>query len=184
VWITGLPSSGKSTIAAELVKRLQSRDIKVAVLESDALREVFTPHPNYRDEERDAFYRAVAGAGMLIVQHGIPVVFDATANRRRYRDWARNRIPRFLEVYVRCPLHECMARDAKGIYRQALSGGSNTVPGLGSDYEPPAAPELVVDGERERPEDAARRIVDKLDELHFLQEVANETLKVAPHATQ
>src|SRR5579872_285000 len=113
VWLTGLPASGKSTIAASLRAQLNGRGIDAAVLESDELRKIFTPHPRYDPEERDTFYRQMVYLGTLLTQHGVPVLFDATANRRAYRDWARQQIPKFLEVYVDCPLAACMARDPK-----------------------------------------------------------------------
>lgn len=141
----------------------------VAVLESDVLRPIFTPHPRYDEVEREAFYRQVAYVGALLTRHGVPVIFDATANRRRYRDEAREKIPKFIEVYVNCPLETCIARDPKGIYRKAREGEANTVPGLQSAYEPPEKPELIVDGGRETPESAARRVMVLLAENGYLQ---------------
>ena len=168
VWITGLPSSGKSTLAAALAQALRDRGVDAAVLESDALRQVLTPHPVYSEEERDTFYQAITFIGRLLVEHDVPVIFDATANRRRYRDHARQQIASFLEIYVDCPLETCLKRDVKGIYRKAQAGGSSTVPGLQASYEPPEHPDLIIDGERERPEEAARRVVAKLIERRFL----------------
>jgi adenylylsulfate kinase len=167
VWVTGLPASGKSTLVAALKAQLADRGIDAAVLESDVLRQIFTVQPRYNDQEREAFYRQMVYVGTLLTQHGVPVIFDATANRRRYRDQAREQIPRFLEVYVDCPLETCIARDPKGIYRQAREGQADTVPGLQSTYEPPEKPELVVDGDRETPEGAARRVIMKLAEKGY-----------------
>lgn len=161
VWVTGLPASGKSTLVAALTAQLAQRGIEVAVLESDALRQIFTPHPRYDEEERDTFYRQMAYVGALLTQHGVPVIFDATANRRIYRERARQQIPKFLEVYVDCPLAVCMERDPKGIYRKAKQGGADSVPGLQAEYEPPEKPDLVVSGNRETP-DAAERVVAEL----------------------
>jgi adenylylsulfate kinase len=168
VWLTGLPASGKSTIAASLRAQLNDRGIDVAVLESDELRKIFTPHPRYDPEERDTFYRQMVYLGTLLTQHGVPVLFDATANRRAYRDWARQQIPKFLEVYVDCPLATCMARDPKGIYRQGHEGLANTVPGLQAAYEPPEKPDLVLRGDSGAPQDSARAIIAKLEELGYL----------------
>jgi adenylylsulfate kinase len=108
--------------------------------------------------------------GTLLIQHGVPVIFDATANRRRYRDQAREQIPRFMEVYVDCPLETCIARDPKGIYRKAREGAAGTVPGLQSVYEPPENPELIVDGSREMPETAARRVIHKLAQMDYFRD--------------
>jgi adenylylsulfate kinase len=168
VWITGLPASGKSTLAGAVKAQLAAHAVDVAVLESDVLRRIFTVHPRYDEAERDVFYRQVAYVGELLVEHGVPVIFDATANRRLYRDRARREIPRFIEVYVDSPLATCMARDPKGIYRQALGEVSAHVPGLQSTYEPPQTPEVIVRGDQESPEAAARRVISKLIEKGYV----------------
>ena len=159
VWVTGLPASGKSTLVTLLKAHLANRGIYAAVLESDVLRQIFTVRHQYDEQEREAFYRQMVYIGTLLTQHGVPVIFDATASRRRYRDQAREQIPRFMEVYVDCPLEICIARDPKGIYRKAREGEADTVPGLQSAYEPPEKPELVVDGSRELPETATQRVM-------------------------
>jgi adenylylsulfate kinase len=168
VWVTGLPASGKSTLVASLKAQLAERGIDAAVLESDVLRRIFTVQPRYDEQEREAFYRQMVYVGTLLTGHGVPVIFDATANRRRYRDQAREQIPRFMEVYVDCPLETCIARDPKGIYRKAREGAADTVPGLQSAYEPPEKPELVVNGGREKPETAAHRVMTALAEKGYL----------------
>ena len=143
VWITGLPASGKSSLAAALARTLSSRGVNVAVLESDKLRYIFTPNPRYDEEEREVFYGAVAYVGRLLTEHGVSVIFDATANRRSYRDRARMRIPRFMEVYVQTPLAVCIDRDPKKIYKKGREGTAATVPGLQAVYEEPYHPEVV-----------------------------------------
>jgi adenylylsulfate kinase len=168
VWLTGLPASGKSTIARALVRELSARGLDPAVLESDALREVLTPKPTYHEEEREAFYRAMGWIGALLVRHGVPVVFDATANRRVYRAPAREAIERFVEVFVDCPLEVCMARDPKGIYRRAQQGGATTVPGLQAPYESPERPDATVSGARDTPAAAAAAIVRVLEQRGYI----------------
>lgn len=160
IWITGLPASGKSTITHALKTQLNDRGVDVAVLESDTLRKVFGADQPYTVEGREAFYRQMIFVGTLLVEHGVPVIFDATANRRAYRDRARREIARFIEVYVDVPLSTCMARDPKGIYRSAVAGEATNVPGLQDPYEPPESPDVIVHGDN--PESDARRIVDKL----------------------
>ncbi|HYL73671.1 MAG TPA: adenylyl-sulfate kinase [Bryobacteraceae bacterium] len=168
LWITGLPAAGKSTLATAIKELLNARGMDVAVLESDALRQALSEHPGYSEEERERFYKSMVYIGALLVEHGVPVIFDATANRRIYRDRARQQIARFLEVYVESPLETCMARDPKGIYRQAREGALSTVPGLQSAYEPPAVPALVVHGDSETSAAAAQRIVRMLEEKSYL----------------
>lgn len=168
VWLTGLPASGKSTIARLLEGELEARGVNVAVLESDALRRTFNPDPGYGDRERDVFYSGLAFIGCLLADHGVSVIFDATASRRAYRDRARREIERFVEVHVDCPLPVCEARDPKGIYGRAREGKAANVPGVQAVYEPPVRPELVVRGDTDDPAEAARRIVALLEEKGYL----------------
>lgn len=162
VWITGLPASGKSTLARALAKELGRRGTRVCILESDALRKVLTPAPKYDEAERDLFYGAIVHFAGILTDHGVPVIIDATGNRRAYRNRARTRIPNLLEVYVECPLSVCLSRDPKGIYRRGIEGTAPGVPGLSAEYEPPLRPDLVVRGDREDPGDAALSVVEVL----------------------
>lgn len=168
VWLTGLSGSGKSAIARELVGQLHARGVAAAVLESDVLRTQLTPFASYAWEERDFFYGTLAHLGAHIAAQGRPVVFDATANRRAYRDAARAKIARFAEVFVDTPLDVCAARDPKGLYRAAREGKSATLPGAQAAYEPPAAPELVVHGDRGTPAASAGVLVTWLEERGWL----------------
>lgn len=114
VWITGLPASGKSTITRAVVDQLAARGVDVAVLESDVLRPVLTPSATYSEQERETFYRAMTYIGALLVAHGVPVIFDATANRRAYRAGARATIERFIDVYDKlAPLRVSSRREPR-----------------------------------------------------------------------
>lgn len=160
IWITGLPASGKSTIVSALKPQLTAVGLAVEVLESDEVRRVITPTPTYSKMERDLFYRALAFTGQKLVAHGVTVVFDATASRRAYRDFAKSVIPRFIEVSVECPLATCMERDKKGTYLKGRLGTSLTVPGLQSPYEAPINPDFRIDTTTTSSGDAARQILD------------------------
>ncbi len=168
VWITGLPAAGKSTLAAALARELERRGTTVEVLESDELRKVLTPDATYGERERDVFYGALLHVGLRLLRHGVAVVFDATANRRAYRENARAAIARFLEVYVETPLPVCEARDPKGIYRRGRDGAAKNLPGRSAPYEPPLHPDVVVRGDREDPREAARRVAEELRERGWI----------------
>jgi adenylylsulfate kinase len=168
VWITGLPASGKSTVTKVLAQKLRDAGITAAVLESDALRAMFSEQPRYDDRDRDYFYGSLAFIGRVLTGHGVPVIFDATANLRSYRDRARRQIPRFIEVFVDCPLETCIRRDPKGIYKKVRDAQAAHVPGVQTKYEPPETPEVVINGDRDDPEDAAARIIGELRRRHFL----------------
>lgn len=160
VWLTGLPACGKSAIARELLRMLHEAGIDAAVLESDVMRTQLTPFPRYDEADRDFFYAALADTGILLVRRGRAVIFDATANRRRYRDAARSSIDRFCEVYVDTPVETCRSRDPKGLYR------SGRLAGLA--YEPPVRAELTVSGARLTPAQAAGEIVSYLQTRRWL----------------
>lgn len=144
VWITGLPASGKTTLAAAVRDRLPARRA-CATLDSDEVREALG-RQSYAAEDRDQFYATLARLAMLLASQGLVVLVPATAPRRIHRDTARELAPRFVEVFVRTPLDECERRDPKGLYRRARDGAAPTLPGAGAAYEPPAAPEVVADG--------------------------------------
>lgn len=160
VWLTGLPACGKSAIARELVRLLHERAVDAAVLESDVMRTQLTPFPRYDPADRDFFYGTLAEIGALLVRRARPVIFDATANRRRYRDGARSDIERFCEVYVDTPLEACRSRDPKGLYR---AGRLDDLA-----YEAPFRAELVVSGERLTPAQAAQEILSYLETRRWL----------------
>lgn len=167
IWITGLPASGKSTITAALVEMLHNRGIYPLVLESDRMRKILTPEATYSDDERDRFYSQLAAIGAVAAAEGIPVLFDATGNRKLYRDRARAAIDRFVEIFVNSPLDVCVSRDPKGIYAAGRAGSSLSVPGIQSLYEPPVQPELILDGTMS-PEINADRILNLLETLSYV----------------
>lgn len=160
VWLTGLSGSGKSAVAKVLLKTMHQQGVDAAVLESDVLRTQLTPFPRYDDAERDEFYETIADLGICIVRRGKPVIFDATASRRAYRDRAREGIERFAEVYVSTPREVCAARDTKGLYR---SRNVTSLPGVQAPYEAPLSPELVISGDRGTPEEGAAAVVALLE---------------------
>lgn len=170
IWLTGIPASGKSTIAKLLAEKLRQLGIKVEVLESDDVRKVLTPKPLYTDEERDWFYGTVlVWLAKLLFRNGISVIIDATGHKRAYRERARSEFgDRFLEVYVKCSLETAMKRDPKGLYRAALEGRIKTLPGLQVPYEEPTNPDVVVNTETMSPEECVNVIIQKLREKNLI----------------
>lgn len=155
-WLTGLPSSGKSTLAAKAAAALRARGVSCVVLDGDEVRGRIRPTPGYDDAGRDAFYETLAGLAGYLATQGAIVLVPATAHRRAFRDRARALAPRFLEVFVDTPPEVCHARDAKGLYAAAASDGNRgSLPGAGARYEAPDAPDLRTHGDEG---DAARLV--------------------------
>jgi adenylylsulfate kinase len=172
VWFTGLPGSGKTAISSRAAAVLKKNGIDIKLLQLDEIRRVLTPVPKYTDEERDIVYASLAYMAKLLTECGINVFIDATANRRKYRDAARKIMPQFAEVYVRCPVELCMEREArrkavfspKSIYKKSVRGGA-TVPGVNVPYEEPLKPEIVIDSDKMRPDESARKVADAIMSL-------------------
>lgn len=150
VWLTGRPGSGKSTLAAELLRQLHGRGVEAALVDALALREAFGMHPEVTTQDRDRFYDGLVHVAGLLHDRGVPVVIDAQANLRAYREKARLRFPCFVEVHVDCPPKTCVDR------RPSLP------PGAVEEYEPPARPDVAVQTDRLDPPSGARRILEHL----------------------
>jgi len=168
IWFTGHSGSGKSAIARELLHLLHERGVELSLLESDVLRTQLTPFPRYDDADRDFFYGCVAGIGVSLVEQGRAVVFDATANRRAYRDAARNRLARFVEVYVDTPLEVCRARDPKGLYKKARAGQIPEFTGISAPYEAPLKAELTITNTKQSAEESLAEMISYLERQGYL----------------
>ena len=154
VWFTGLPSSGKSTLAASVAGELRRRAIPAVSLDSDDLRAML-PSLGYDDASRNLFYALLARLAAHIARQGHVVLVPATANRQAYRDVARALAPAFLEIFLDTPLEEVRRRDTKGLYAAHVAAA----PGAGTAYEPPIAPAFRI---RPNEADAAARIADRI----------------------
>lgn len=168
IWLTGLPGSGKSTILRELCRLLSESGIEAVRLSLDHIRKILTPEPKYTEEERAIVYRAlVMMAQLLIEQGGKNVIIDATGNRREFRELARKLIREFAEIYVKCPLKTCQARESsrlgqlvqKDLYKCATAGAlKGELPGVSVPYEAPENPEILVASDLLLPYESAKKI--------------------------
>jgi adenylylsulfate kinase len=158
IWLTGPPAAGKTTIARAFLEVAASEGVRAVHLESDALRRILTPEPAYSRAERDRFYREIAELAALLVSQGFPVVVDATAPRRAYRDSLRSKVATFLEVLIEASRQTREARDPKGLYALARHGRAPHLPGAAEPYEEPKHPDLVVSGESS-PEEAVAALL-------------------------
>ncbi|MEW6067880.1 MAG: adenylyl-sulfate kinase [Nitrospirota bacterium] len=168
IWITGLPGSGKSTIA----NMLKSAHPEFVVLRMDEMRKIVTPDPTYSDLEREIVYRTIVYLAKKLTELGHDVIIDATGNLRKWRELARQLIPRYIEIYLRCSLDICMQREKsriethkapKDIYKKGAAGWP--VPGVAVPYEEPLHPEVLIDSDKVSIEDAVARIETELTRL-------------------
>ena len=144
IWLTGLPSAGKTTIAKCLGSRLTELGVPVEILDGDEIRPVLSPGLGYNRADRDENVRRVAYVASLLVRNGVTVICALVSPYREARDLARAMLAGcFVEVYVDAPLHVCIERDVKGLYR---SEGVPTafLTGVSDSYEPPVRAEVTV----------------------------------------
>lgn len=146
VWITGLPSSGKSLLAERLWRRLVHAKRPTVVLDGDAVRAAMKPAPAYDDAGRADFYETLATLAAMMANQGLVVLVPATAHLRAYRQKARDMAPQFVEVYVHASAEACARRDAKGLYAAAREGKVTGLPGVDVTYEAPESPDIVALG--------------------------------------
>ena len=159
-WLTGIPGSGKTTIANALVEALRGDGRPTLWLDSDDLRRVFTPNPTYSEQERNRFYFAIRHIAILGATGGCCVVISATAPKRAHRDPMGDAVERYVEIFVDCPVSVARQRDPKGLYRAANAGDAPELPGVGVAYEAPRHPDMTIDGVEELPAAATGRILE------------------------
>jgi adenylylsulfate kinase len=168
VWLTGLPASGKTTIARCLEKKLRGRGLKVEVFDGDEVRKNLSPDLGFTPEERELHNRRVIYMAKLLARNGVAVIISLISPYRRVRDYARMEIPKFVEVWVKCSIETCRKRDPKGLYKKAVEGEVKDMTGVQHPYEEPINPEVIVDTERETPESGTMKIIEKLEILQFI----------------
>ena len=147
VWLTGLSASGKTTTANALAHALEAMSLQVAVLDGDDVRRRLSPDLGYSDVDRQTNVRRIGMLARDAVSTGAVAICAVVSPFRSGREECRVLIgpSRFVEVFVDAPIEVCEARDPNGLYRRARRGEVAHVSGLDAPYEPPLAPDVVLD---------------------------------------
>ena len=166
VWFTGLPSAGKTTVANLVAERLAGLGRPVEVLDGDVVRTHLSRGLGFSRADRDENIRRIGYVAGLLTGHGVTVLVSAISPYRAVRDEVRAAVERvggFVEVYVATDLATCRARDVKGLYAKQARGELQGLTGVDDPYEPPLAPELVLDTAGEPPEASAEHVLALLE---------------------
>ncbi len=149
VWLTGLSSAGKTTIARALYFELCARNLRVELLDGDEIRHNLCRDLGFSKQDRHENIRRIAYVASLLTRNGVIVLVSAISPYSKAREMAREQIGNFIEVYVNAPLEVCEKRDVKGLYRKARSGELHGMTGIDDPYEPPATPDIECRTDRE-----------------------------------
>jgi adenylylsulfate kinase len=148
IWLTGLPSAGKTTTAMALADRLAARGTGHEILDGDAVRPVLSPELGYSRADRDANVARIGWVASRLAHHGVVVIAAVVSPFAGARNDVRARHEgqaRFFEVHIATPVEVCAERDVKGLYARQRTGEVAGLTGIDDEYEPPLRPELVID---------------------------------------
>lgn len=165
-WLTGLSGAGKSTIATTLLANLNTIGISCEVLDGDIIRQHLSSDLGFSAKDRETNVLRVAYICQLLNKHGINTIVALISPSSDTRNKVRSSLNNFIEIYVDCPLDECIRRDTKGLYKKALAGEILDFTGISSPYNPPNHPEIIL---RTGEEDVNQSVQQVLEYLRFNQ---------------
>jgi len=184
LWFTGLPSSGKSTIAHLVERELYAQGVRTYVLDGDNVRHGLNSNLGFSREDRKENLRRIVELSKLMVDAGVVVLAAFVSPYREDREYVKKRFDRdnFLEIYVRCSIEECEKRDPKGNYKKARAGIIKEYTGISAPYEEPEHPDLVIDTEELSLESSVQMVLDALKEKNFISLDVSHSIK--PHGNE
>lgn len=163
VWLTGLPSAGKTTIAHALEKRLLAAGHRVEVLDGDVLRTHLTKGLGFSREDREENVRRIGFVAHLLSRNGVVAIVSVISPYRAVRDELRElHAGRFFEVHVATPVEVCAQRDVKGLYARQRAGELQGLTGVDDPYEAPLRPEAVIHTESQTLEQSVEELCQAL----------------------
>jgi len=164
-WLTGLPGSGKTTIASRVAERLRAEGYRVELIDGDWARKTVSVGSGFTREERINHLRRIAWITRLLARNGVIVLASFVSPyrdaRRMVREIVEEEAP-FLEIYVRASLETVIRRDPKGLYKKALAGEIKHMTGIDDPYEPPENPWLVIDTDKASVEESVDLLYSRL----------------------
>jgi adenylylsulfate kinase len=170
IWFTGLSASGKSTIAHSVEKKLFQKGIRAYVFDGDNVRHGLNSDLGFSGNDREENIRRIVEVTRLFVDAGIVILAAFITPLGKQREFIRKSFSdmKFVEVYVKCDIEECVRRDPKGLYAKARAGIIQNYTGVSSPFEEPANPDIVINTREMGIEDAVNRVLESLQERDFL----------------
>lgn len=172
LWFTGLPSSGKTTLAKAVKDKLLESSINIIHLDGDTLRKGLNSDLGFSKKDRKENNRRVIYLSKLIVENKIPVVVSFISPYESIRVKAKEIIPNIIQVFIDCPIEECIKRDVKGLYRKAKMGEIKGMTGIDDPFETPGTSDVKINTLEKNIEQSTRILMDYLVSLEYLNVVA------------
>jgi adenylyl-sulfate kinase len=163
IWMTGLSGAGKTTIALEMLRQLDGRNLKLERLDGDVVREGLTRDLGFSAEDRRKNIERVTFVAKLLSRNGVGCICSFISPYQAVRDHVREETTNFLEVFVDAPLDVVIARDVKGMYKKAIAGEIPNFTGISDPFEAPANPDIHLRTDQETVEESAGKIIAELE---------------------
>ncbi|MFX1249848.1 MAG: adenylyl-sulfate kinase [Promethearchaeota archaeon] len=167
LWFTGLSGSGKSELATRVANKLRKMNKNVEILDGDVVRQSLTKDLGFTEEDRKTNLERVTFVAKLLSRNGVATLVSFISPYISSRDAARKTTTNFIEVFVKCPVEVCIERDIKGLYKKAIAGEIKDFTGISHPYEEPPNPEIIVETDKETPEESVEKIMAFLDTNGF-----------------
>ncbi|MER6677044.1 adenylyl-sulfate kinase [Streptomyces sp. NPDC000983] len=168
IWLTGLPSAGKTTIARLLGDRLKAGGHRVEVLDGDEIRRFLSAGLGFSKEDRNTNVQRIGLVSEVLARNGVLSVVPVIAPYAESREAVRGRHLRsgapYFEVHVATPVEVCSERDVKGLYARQAAGQLAGLTGVDDPYEPPVDPDLVLRTQEQSPDESADAVYALLAE--------------------
>jgi len=168
IWLTGIPASGKTTLALELKKFYDQKGLPIDILDGDEIRKTLSKDLGFSPEDRKEHNRRVIFVAKILAKNGVTTIIPLISPYRETREFARKEIPDFVEVWVKASVDECKKRDPKGLYKKAMAGEIKNLTGIQAPYEEPQNAELVLDTEKHTVEESVELIISTVKKLGYL----------------
>lgn len=168
VWLTGLPSAGKTTIAYALAERLRAGGRRVEVLDGDEIREFLSAGLGFSREDRHTNVQRIGFVAELLASNGVTALVPVIAPFADSREAVRKRHAAegtpYLEVHVATPVEVCSERDVKGLYAKQAAGEISGLTGVDDPYEAPESPDLRIESHTQSVQESASALYELLTE--------------------
>lgn len=168
-WLTGLSGSGKSTISTALLTSLNVLHLSCEVLDGDIIRKHLSSDLGFSAKDRETNVLRVGYICGLLNKHGINAIVALISPCNETRNKVRDSLANFVEIYVDCPLDECIQRDPKGLYQKALSGEILEFTGISSPYMAPEHPEITLRTSEEDVSQSVQKILEYLSHSKLIK---------------